>query len=253
MRDRAVSNVVGFVLVFALISASVGVVTVFGFSTLEDARTDERINNAERAFDVLADNFADVARGGAPSRATEIKLAEASLTLAETVDLSVNASDEAAPYPAQFRPIVFSAGTGTEIAYEGGAVIRSQRGGAVMLREPNYLFSEERTVIHYIEPESASVDRVGGSSTVLVRGVRTVSRVLTAREVPSTVTLTLRLETTPERAAAWNRYFERQIDWNDAHTNASDPCAVSGGTVTCTFNSEELYVTTTRIAVEFSS
>ncbi|MFC6988243.1 hypothetical protein ACFQJD_05030 [Haloplanus sp. GCM10025708] len=119
MPDRAVSDVVGFVLVFSLIITSVGVVTVFGISTLEDARTDERINNAERAFDVLADNFDDIARGGAPSRATEIKLAETSLTLAETVDLSVNASDEADPYPSEFRPIVFSAGSETDIVYEG--------------------------------------------------------------------------------------------------------------------------------------
>jgi len=53
---RAVSDVVGYVLVFSLVSLTVGVVSVAGVGALQDARDVEQANNAERAFDVLGDN-----------------------------------------------------------------------------------------------------------------------------------------------------------------------------------------------------
>jgi hypothetical protein len=247
MRDRGVSDVVGFVLVFALITASVGVVTVFGISTLEDARNDERVNNAERAFDVLADNFADITRGGAPSRATEIKLAGTSLTIAETVGMSVRVNGSTDPYTANVRPIVFGGESDTEIVYEGGAIIRAQRDGAVMLREPNFLLSPERTVIHYVElhSETESVDRVSGQSTVLVRGVRTVDRVVNVSE--GDVSVAFDVETTPKRAPAWQAYCEEELESESITVNETT------GTVTCSFETDELYVTSTEIDVAFSS
>jgi len=66
--ERGVSDVVGYVLIFSLIVATVGVVTTVGFSTLEDRQDAERVNNVERAFDVFANNMENVYRDGAPSR-----------------------------------------------------------------------------------------------------------------------------------------------------------------------------------------
>jgi hypothetical protein len=89
MTDRAVSDVIGYVLVFSLIIATVGIVTAVGFSTIEDRQRDERINNVERAFDVFAANVEDVYRGGAPSRATEIRLSGGTLQYGEPVTITV--------------------------------------------------------------------------------------------------------------------------------------------------------------------
>jgi len=61
----------GFVFAFALVTASVGVVYTTGIGGLEDARENEQVTNAVRAFDVLHDNIEDVTREDAPSRATE--------------------------------------------------------------------------------------------------------------------------------------------------------------------------------------
>ncbi|MFC7136780.1 hypothetical protein ACFQRB_10335 [Halobaculum litoreum] len=71
---RAQSDAIGFVLVFSLIVLTVGTVYAAGYPALQDLRSDEQLENMERAFEVLDDNVDDMAREGAPSRATEIKL-----------------------------------------------------------------------------------------------------------------------------------------------------------------------------------
>lgn len=77
MNDRGVSDTLGFVFVFAIILSTVAVVTTIGMAGLQDTRDVERVNNAERAFDILGDNMEDIADRGAPSRATEVKVEEA--------------------------------------------------------------------------------------------------------------------------------------------------------------------------------
>ena len=98
MDERGVSDVVGFVLVFALVTATVGVVYTTGIQGLTGSRDVERVNNAERAFDVFANNVDDVIRRGAPSRATEVKLADADLHYGApvTVNLTLTGSGKSA-------------------------------------------------------------------------------------------------------------------------------------------------------------
>ena len=89
-NHRAVSEIIGFVLVFSLILGTITIVYVGGLSGLDDARNAERVNNAERAFDVMANNFQQMGRGDAPNRATEIKLADAQLTTTPNRAVNVN-------------------------------------------------------------------------------------------------------------------------------------------------------------------
>lgn len=244
--DRGVSDAIGFVLVFAIIVASVGLVYAVGFQGLQDARDAERLNNAERVFDVLADNMIDLARRGAPSRATEVKLADASLTIADETSITVEVDSDSNTYPGFARPIVFSAGRDSTITYENSAVVRTDGDSAVMLRDPDFLFTDDRTVIRYVETEAPSRESVGGTTTALVRGDLATSKVLLIDE--STPDITLTVDTTPARATAWNRYLEREIDWT------SDPCTDPDpdGEFTCTFQSDEIFVTTAKIRVSLS-
>ena len=90
MTNRAVSEVLGFILVFALVTTTMSFVYVSDLASLEERRDAERIDNAERAFDVLADNVEDIYRRDAPSRATEIRLAEARLRLADSTEITIS-------------------------------------------------------------------------------------------------------------------------------------------------------------------
>ncbi|MEZ3164071.1 hypothetical protein ABNG03_07985 [Halorubrum sp. RMP-47] len=217
--DRGVSETVGFVLVFALITSTIAVTFTVGLGGLEDAQLAERDNNVERAFDVLHDNLNDISRNGVPSRATEIRLGGGRLAFATDSNIQIydqtNGPNESLAVSS--TAIVYHGTGDTEIRYEHGAVIRSDGGGSVMLREPDIMFGET-ALIGLVAIGQGATESVGGDRTVLVRTDRGGR---TATEVNENVTIQVRGST----ADAWERYFRdlqngdgagRITDINDA-------------------------------------
>lgn len=251
--DRGVSEVIGFVLVFSLILGTISIVYVGGFSALSDTRDGERVNNAERAMDVLADNFLQLGRGEAPRRGTEIKLSDAQLTLDQRYGVEVNVSGT--PYSSRGRPITYHSGTGTRISYEHGAIIRvDDDGGAVMLREPDFLISDERTVIRHIQLRGGLLNQ-GGSQTVLLRGDLNFRDL----EYPpqggdsdvTSETVNVTIQTAPERSSAWLRYMEDHPQLTDC--NERDvPGLETHREIECTLTTDSLAVSVVGVDVEFA-
>lgn len=265
MRDRAVSDLIGFVLIFGMILSTVGVVYVYGIGGLEDARGAERVNNAERAFDVLQDNVADLVHRDAPSRATEVKLADADLRFGEQTTVTVTlANVGGTPFTRKsMDPIVYRADGPTELVYVNGAVIRTDRGGGVMLRTPPTVFTSQRgnriAVVPFVETRSeGDVTQVGGRSSVLIRSNAVTRDLLMQRTDPSADGVSeydVELEVTAgddEQAIAWERHLESDVPTTWDTDNSGDVCARSGVTVTCTLTVDELYVPRTGIGVRFS-
>lgn len=209
--DRAVSEVLGFVLTFSLITMTVAIVFTAGIGGLQDAQQAERANNVERAFDVLAHNFEDVHRRGAPSRATEIKLAGGELGHGERTTMTVEVENESVRIRSD--PLVYTDPSGVQVAYEAGAVIRTDDGDSVMVTEPGFVIDETRSNLPLLRttapPEETSVS---GGSTVLVRGFiecrSTECQTVGAPELfedGGDVTVTV----TSPRYDAWETYFDR--------------------------------------------
>lgn len=287
MRDaheRAVSEVISFVLVFALIALTVGVVYATGFGGLTDSREAERVNNAERAFDVLADNLEDITQRGAPSRATEIKLAEAQIGLSKEqastsdeseVEVSVEitnwdpdsdgTAEPAAVGSTSSDPIVYTANRPAEVVYVNGAVMRSDRGAGTMVREPNVVFRGDSTrtaVVSLIETRAVGSTSVGGDTTVLIRTVKRASNVNASAD-PSTDTtgsdyqVELTIQSTEARAPVWRDYYESQFPANSGWSSAG--CSVTNvnsdglqDDVVCSFAVDRLFVPTYAIDVSFA-
>jgi hypothetical protein len=171
MTDRAASEVLSFALVFAIILSSIVVVSVSGVQTLQDARDAEQLNNAERAFDVLSENMADIYQRGAPSRATEISLRGVELYTDDNVTINVTAvggpsGDVTANR--SVRPIVYDAGGDRQLVYEAGAVFRTQRDGGIVVERPPVVVEADRVLVPVVATASAGSSSVGGS-TALVR------------------------------------------------------------------------------------
>ena len=242
--DRGVSEVLGFVLIFAMITSSVGVVYVVGFDGLVGARDYERLNNAERAFDVLADNVEDITNRRAPSRATEIKLADAGLEMGDPVVVNVTGvgTDGAADFSAEYayRPIVYDADTGTRIVYSGGAVIRTQGDAGVMVGDPHFVLDGDHVVIPVIQTRATGGSDVHGSSTALIRTDHADTELAVAT---STGTYDVTLDITTSRTAVWERYFE---------SKGLDCDLVASDTLSCDIDGvDSIYVTAVRIDVSF--
>lgn len=209
IRDRrGVSETVGFVLVFSLVLLTVGTVFTVGYGGLQDVRDAERVNNAERAFDVLADNLEDITARGAPSRGTEIRLAEASIGTGTPTLLNVsgyeNDSTAFTPINYSMDPVVYEA-DGTRIRYAAGAVTRVQADGSALLREPGFVLSDRRVILPIVELSVADRE-IAGSRTVLVRAER-YSREI---DVDRSGMDRLELDITSPAAGAWKRYAEAQ-------------------------------------------
>lgn len=252
MNDRAVSETMGFVFAFALVTATVASVYTFGMAGLQDAQRDEQVNNAQRAFDVLADNLADVHRGDAPSRATEISLAGATLSVGEPVSVTVEAVNTSDPMDNATvsmnpRPIVYSGIQDTTIAYVAGAVVRTDRDASAMSVEPGFVVTERNAVVPFVHTYlSGGTTSLGGHSTVLVVARQQNSKLaqqLTTGTEPGDPDVRVNVTVESPRVTAWARYFESEgyvaVD--------GDP---SDGNVTYQFVTDRLYVAETGIEVE---
>lgn len=248
MTDRGVSEVIGFVLVFALVTGTIGVVYGTGIVGLHDAQHAERVNNVERAFDVLADNLEDLHRSGTPSRATEVKLAGGSLNTGEPVRVEIDVvevgnTNNNASYSTTLEPIVYEDDGGTKLIYSGGAVIRSESSGAVMISDPDWINGSDRSVIPLISTYGSG-GGISGEGAVLVVAHSDARRLEGPFDVGPGNSARVNVTVTSPRVAVWKRYFEdggfEDVDATLDHNN-----------VTYQFETETLYSPKTGIEVSF--
>lgn len=150
--DRAVSEVLAFILVFTIIIGSVTMVSVFGMQSLTSYQEGEQLRNAERAMDALSDNFNDVVRyDGVTARAGELNLRGGSVSTAhEGTELTITVDHVSGKNQTNVTTggLVYEAGSGTDtIAYEGGAIFRGDHTGNVALEEPMLRCRDDTAVI----------------------------------------------------------------------------------------------------------
>lgn len=251
MRVRAQSETLGFVFVFALITMTVGSVYALGVPSLQAVQDAERTNNMERAFEVLDDNIEDIVRHDAPSRATEVKLAGGSLSTAGSTQITLDVTNTTDPgdnasFSMTTRPISYSDGDGTTVAYSDGAIVRSDDGAAVMNSDPDWLIDDRRAVIPFLSVYSpTNRTSIGGRTTVLVLTERRSNTLggqfRTAPGSQARVNVTVE----SPHAEAWGRYFERE-GMTKIDGDATD------GNVTYKFTTDTVYVPRVSIAVSLS-
>jgi 3',5'-cyclic AMP phosphodiesterase CpdA len=248
--DRSVSEVVGYVLVISLVITTVGVVSVSGIGVLQDAREAEQIENAKRAFDLLADNMEDIYREGAPSRSTEIQLGSAQLVAQETTRFNVswiNSTSDRQFQSSNITSVVYRGDGESRLIYDAGAIFRvSQSGGeGTVLREPPLIVTPERTVITTPRTTSRGTSAVSGS-TALIRATRLSESVLARNTQYTNITVNV---TSPH----W-RVWRTALDGREnINCGSGDPATE---TISCELldgNSPGVfYLTQTQIRVELT-
>lgn len=245
---RGVSESLGFILVFAVIVSMTSIVYMTGFADIQDTRDFEQGNNAERAFDVLRANVQDVTRRGAPSRGTEVKLADAKLYTDDPVPMWVVIAESGnrsnnETLAVDLSPIVYETDE-SEVVYSNGATFRGSRGGVAMVEQPEMVVSDERVVLPVIHTYPAGgTQSIGGSRTVLVRTLNDhddgIPDVMSTPDV-DTFNVTVYMDT--PRAKQWVRYFESE----------GFTCNRSGDSLQCWKDDvEHVQVTRTRVKVIF--
>jgi hypothetical protein len=250
-RERAVSQVVGFVLLFSLIVATAAIAYVAGFQGLTDTRDAERLQNAERAFELVGDDV-QALQQGAPQRRIRLPIAGGQVYVGEQVQLrvSLNDTDTSGANPTNrtreftYAPIVYAA-SGTQISYAQGAVIREQRNGQLVHRGPPFVFRDDRAVLPLVGTTASGDQSLGGTDNAVVRLSRTNTTVL---ETPNTTAGydTVWVNISSPRAQSWQQYFNRTAGVScEPLASGSANCSASG--------LEEIYLTRTDVRVDISS
>jgi hypothetical protein len=242
--DRGQSELVGFLLVFSVVILTIALVGLTGFVGLDGAKDFQRSTNAEQAFTELADSVDDVVRAGAPSRSTEVRIADGRLSL-ETAEMRIRidgADGNSTNVTVANAPVVYDSGTGTTITYRSGALIRQDGDAAVMFREPDFVLTDERVILPVVETTQASGGPVGGTSAVEVRTTHAGTDLVAQDRPVTSITLNI---TTPN-ADVWVRYFEAAADDGPVTNVERD-----GDTVEVTLEPERATVTVHRVDVTF--
>lgn len=241
-RDRAVSDLVGFAVIFGIVVLSISLVYTFGIGALTEVQSAEAVENAGRGFDILADNMADIHRNGAPGRSTELEFESGELTTTGRVILTVtndtaNLTESFATTPIQYRR--GAAG----LHYATGAVVRTNRDSAAMVNSPPFRFSQNRVVISFIETKQVGNTTSIGGGTVRI-GARFGGTTVTAIETGG---VTFNVSVTSPRYEAWQRYFE-------GREPGPDFCVADDAntTVVCRYETQQLYVRRTLVRVRLT-
>ncbi len=241
-----------FVFVFSIIITSVGLVTVVGFSVLDDLQSSEQALNAERAFQSLGYNLGNVERGHAPGRAGEVQLSGGGMYVRDNSEITVEIDSASGIDRTISRPL----GTlyydmtdrRTNITYEGGAVFREERhGDPIVVSEPNFRCDTggpgpNVALVSILEMSSDDASQ-GGSGTVQVIG-REQSSTLPAGE-PDVVSGSVNVTITNSRfTEAWDSYFTNN-GWSSGGQPNSWECTVGPA------GEMDIYVRHTVIDISF--
>lgn len=247
MDDRAVSEVVGFAIIFGIIIASVGLLYVVGFQAMVDFQEGEQMSNAERAFDVMAENFNDVQRDdGITARSSEINLRGGTIetvtdgttmnvTLGGTNVLREHGDEEhGGDLNGEIGAFTYTKDD-TTLAYHGGGVFRAESRGNVTVTDPMITcWEDDETAVVSLVVVDGDGERFRSSD---VQEITATQQGNTTVVTASGEDVTIEIEDSPYQSA-WNRTLQDN-GW-------------SGGDGTWTCEAERATVRITTLEIDYN-
>jgi len=233
--DRGVSELVGFVIVFGIIIGSVGILYMTGFSAMGAVQEQEQTRNAERAMDALAENLNDIVETeGVEYRSGEMSLRQGTLSSTDNeTTVAVDVPGEG--WMNASGTLSYKSG-GTEIVYEGGAVIRSTESGGWTVRAPPIRCTDDTAIISLVQLD---VDETAVSAS----GTRAISATHTDTTLNRTdARVTLKIAS--PRTGAW----ERSLD----EAGCADNVNKNGNTVTYEIDKDNIIIRKTTMDLDYS-
>ncbi|MDP3396396.1 MAG: hypothetical protein Q8S57_07010 [Methanoregula sp.] len=214
-----VSESIGFLLIFTIVIAGIGLVTLYGYPMLLKQQTSADEQIMQKNMIVLQNDLKSLAYKTVPYKETSLKIGGGALMVYNSSYTPASSTIKIYDQNNIVYVNVFQSGdllyssdsAGTDISLQNGAVVKRQHAeqGSVMLAEPRWFYdSETKTmVINFVNLTSTGI--------MAKTGVGTVQMVLGEARFQKTDTPPLAtpvyLEYTPDPvqdySIAWNNYF----------------------------------------------
>lgn len=213
--ERAVSDVLAFVLTIGIILTAATTAYVVGIDELTDVRDFEEEQSAVRAMEGAGGTFAEVYRGDAPRRSVELAVGEGTLTV-EDASISVRVLDSGGTVldDRTFQTNALSlSNDGVTASFESGLV--AQRSGDVALdrRRPALVCGEAVATVTAVKLRGASSH--GGGSVVVDATRDATASALVPMDPEDGASVVVDVSGTANRDA-WERSLKANPDWSFA-------------------------------------
>lgn len=224
--DRAVTELVGFVLLFGTVVLSVALVSLVGVQSIQLHEQQQSTRDVDRALVALSADFDDIVRSeGVRERTHQLAIAGGQISTGEPgskIDLRIEHHGGTETESWRLGSVIYESGSGS-VAYEGGGVFRTgETGKRTAIVEPRLTCSDETALISLVR-----ITEDGGSYQSARRASITATETGTAyRETFSDVrSLEVGVETDDADARGWADGFG--AGWTQ--TDSGWTCAGSDG------------------------
>lgn len=233
-KESGVSETVGFIIIFGIMMAGIGLVALYGYPALLNSQEEANIRNMERNMISLQSDVNALVYKSVPYKETTMQVSGGVLSVKKPdsassyfiiSDDSGSLIDEGLFSEGKFPPgeLHFLSDSGDRsIGLENGAVVYEQSGGSVMLSEPRWFIasdpiSVEKTLIITlvqvdIDP-SASVTATSGISTVQMsiepKPIVGVSNII---DIAPNNDVIIEIYRENKYYTAWKNYFEYTLN-----------------------------------------
>jgi len=229
-NDHAVSEAIGFILIFGIIISGIALVTLYGYPMLLQQQTNADEQIMEKNMIVLQNDVKSLAYKTVPYKETSLKIGGGALVVynmsydtSNSASFSIDFTDNTGtPYHLSFNPGDLryeSTSAQTGMSLENGAVVKRMlaQEGSTMLAAPRW-FVDDQT-------NTAVVYLVGFNSTDAMSrtGVGTVKMELDQAKTNSTtyeittgdtVHITYKPNADANYSTAWDSYFSTTLGMN---------------------------------------
>jgi flagellin-like protein len=136
---KGVSEVIGYLLTFAIVVTIVSVIYASGMPVVEQTKESSAITSMETVFLTLQGNMKKVAIGQSPVRTMKLGLVKGTMSAQENAGNITIDKDGSPPVTISFGNIEYTLGT-QKLVYENGAVIEHSLAGNIIVSEPLIFF-----------------------------------------------------------------------------------------------------------------
>jgi len=241
--ERAVSETVGFIIIFGIVMAGIGLVTLYGYPALLNQQAAANIGNMEKNLLVLQSDVSTLAYKSVPYKEISMQVSGGVLSVVKppisSLDhsFSIRIINSAGPAGPIDETIIFPSGeiqfttdSGEVIVLlQNGAVVKWQSGGSVMLSDPRWFIDTatdgtKTIVMTLIQVDSVDSLATSGISNIQLSAEPLILTGYTSNFIEFPITsnkYTIRIKPPVAYPKAWTNYFDDPLEMTQVGTTTT--------------------------------